>query len=194
MHRFNAKVGLKPVAILLMALLIASSAVALYEYNLFQGSGLKSSSSSYAFPNSAFYNESKTAFYNEFGAVPVITNVNSSFAPPISMYQALLIGLNVDSWNKTSLQGMTIHISFMPWLTVTDYNTYYKTLKLPMQINLSNMTSPPSSYSDVKGNGVIYQYVWQIDVGLAGVIQMPPPDLILIDASTGQILPTPILG
>ena len=32
-HRFNFKVGLKPVALLLVALLIASSAAAVYEYN-----------------------------------------------------------------------------------------------------------------------------------------------------------------
>jgi DNA-binding HxlR family transcriptional regulator len=186
-HHFNSKLGLKPSAFLLVALLIASSAIALFEYN--QAADLRKENS---FLNGV--NSDATAYYNEFGAVVPITNVNSSFAPPISMYHALLIGLNADGWNKTTLQGMTIHASLMPWQTVTDSAAYNKDLKLPMNLNIRTMTNPPASYSDTYGNGVIYEYVWQIDIGVSGVLQMPPPGFILIDASTGQILPNPILG
>ncbi len=184
---FGSKLGLKPVAFLLVALLIASSASALFEYN--QVAGLREENS---FLNEGYF--AGTAYYNEFGAVVPITNVNSSFAPPISMYRALLIGLNAYGWNKTSLQGMTIHASLMPWQTVTNYTSYEKDLKLPMNLNIPTMTNPPASYSDTYGNGVTNEYVWQIDIGVTGVLQMPPPGFILVDASTGQVLPNPILG
>jgi hypothetical protein len=55
------------------------------------------------------------------------------------------------------------------------------------------MTTPPASYTDFNINGVIYRYVWQIDIQKTGGISIPPWDLILIDASTGQIVPNPIL-
>jgi len=101
--------------------------------------------------------------------------------------------LNADGWNKTSLKGMVIYASLMPWQTVTNQTEYQSNLKLPIEVNLTQVMTPPASYTDVYGNGVIYQYVWQIDIMKAGVFQTPPPGFILIDASTGQIVPNPPL-
>ena len=92
-QHFNIKLGLKPVAFMLIVLLIASSAISLYEYN--QTVGLNKENNFLK-----GLNPEATAYYNQFGAVTPITNVNSSFAPPISLYQALLIGLNADGWNE----------------------------------------------------------------------------------------------
>ena len=93
-RHFSAKIGLKPVALLLVALLIASSAIAVFEYN--QAIGLKKEN---IFFNGL--NPEAAAYYNsQFGSIVPTTNVNSSFAPPISMYQALLIGLESQGWTQ----------------------------------------------------------------------------------------------
>ena len=172
---------------MLIALLIASSAIAVYEYsqtvslheeiNFFKG-----------------FNAEATVYYNQFGAVVPITNTNSSFAPPISMYQALLIGLQADGWNKTSLQGFTVYVNLMPWYSLTNSSGPYVSNSTgnfygSASIDLKPMTNPPANYSDVYSNGLIYRYVWQIDIELMGKLTIPPWDLILVDASTGQIVP-----
>lgn len=183
---FGKKLSLKPVAFLLIALLIASSAIAVYEYSQVVSLNKEPFISNDGSPEAA-------AYYAEFGNVIPATNVNSSFAPPVSMYQALLIGLNVDGFNRTSLRGMVVSASLMPWQTVTNQTEYQSNLKLPVEVNLTQMMTPPASYADVYGNGVIYQYVWQITVLKNGIFQHPVPGFILIDASTAQILPNPPL-
>jgi hypothetical protein len=177
-----------------VALLIASSAIALLEYN--QTVSLQK--------ENIFFegvNPEATAYHNEYGAVVPITNVNSSFAPPISMYQALLIGFATGGWNKTSLQGMAVSINLVYWKTVTNITALINddapvfTLnpyEPSSSLNPTYVTSPPADYSDVYGNGVIYQYVWQINIqrsSLQGSTNSVPPYQVLIDASTGQIVP-----
>lgn len=191
-QRRHFRFGLKPVAILLMALLIASLAVAVYEYNQVVGSNKESS----------FFkglNPEATAYYNQFGAVVPITDTNSAFTPPISIYQALLIGLQADGWNKTSLQGFTVFMGLMPWYSLTNSSSLYVSNSTgnyygSASIDLKPMTTPPTNYSDVYSNGLIYRYVWQIDIQKAEHGSIPPYDLILIDASTGEIVPNPIGG
>jgi DNA-binding HxlR family transcriptional regulator len=184
-YRFNRKMILKSFSLLLRALLVASSATALFEYN--QTTSLQKEFNQVNGKDAA-------AYYSKFGLTPT-TETNSSFRPPISMYQALIIGLEADGWNKTALQGMTVYINLTPWTIVTNTTAYNSSLKLPITINLNAplMTSIPESYSHVIGNGVIYIYVWQIDIQKPGVLSMPPVDFILIDAATGQIVQNPPL-
>lgn len=173
-HR-HFKVGLKPVAIVLLALLIASSAIAIYEYN--QASNLQKEAASFN------GNYAATAYFNEFGVFPN-THVNASFTPPISMYQALMIGLNADGYNKTSLQGWTIDVYLMPWETGNSTGS---------NMVGGDMTTTPRNYSDITTDGVTYQYVWQIVISKGGLIGgVHPWNLIMIDASTGQIVPNPL--
>ena len=170
------KLGLKPVAILLVALLIVSSAIAVYEYNQAVGSNKESS----------FFkglNPEASAYYNQFGAVVPSTDTNSSFAPPISMYQALLMGLQADDWNKTSLRGFTIYVGLSNY-TSDNFHGF----------SLQPVTDPPANYSDVYSNGFIYRIVWQIDIQKSGGLSIPPWDVIFVDASTGQVVPTPPLA
>ncbi len=175
-HRFNTRPVLKSVSLLLVALLIASSAIALYEYN--QTTALMKEF------NQLNGNEA-AAFYNVFGVIPT-TNVNSAFSPPISMYQALLMALENEAWNKTSLTGLSVSAYLMKDETATN-----NTLPGTNIINsIIPVTKPPANYSDVYRNGMIYQYIWEIAVGNATGIRHPL-GFTVIDASTGQILPNP---
>jgi DNA-binding HxlR family transcriptional regulator len=187
LQRFKTKMGLKSVTLILAALLIASSAIALFEYN--QTSVLQKE-----FARSNEFNFEAMAYYNEFGVIPA-TNVNSSFSPPVSMYRALQMGLQADGWNKTSLNGMRVGAYLMTWMEtvnwrekVTDHTAFNTTLFYIASIGPE--TSPPSDYSDVYGNGEIYRYVWQITVLNSTGITIPPIET-WIDAATGQILTVP---
>jgi len=178
-HR-HFKVGLKPVAFLLITLLIASTAIAIYEYNqamVLQGEFARSNS----------VNLQAMAYYNEFGVIPS-TNVNSSYAPPVSMYRALQIGLEVDGWNKTSLQGMLVSAYLLYWQQITNTSApnFYRLI--------GPITSPPANYNDVYGEGIVYRYVWEITVENSTSITIPPIGFTMVDASTGQILPNPPLS
>ena len=169
------KFGLKPVAILLIALLIASSAVALYEFNnavIIQEKFNRANS----------LDLEAMAYYSEFGIIPT-TNTNSSYTPPISIYKALQIALEADGWNKTLLNGKNIDARLTTIQTATN-GTFS---------SVSPLTNIPIDYSDVYGNDIIYQYAWQITVSNAS-----RPTYMrgfsFIDASTGQLLPNPPLS
>ncbi len=176
-RRFNSKRVLKSVSLLLVALLIASSAIALYEYN--QTTVLQKE-----IPQ--FNDKYEAAYYSEFGVIPN-TNVNSLFSPPTSMYHALIIALEAEGWNKTSLYGLSVGAYLMNGETETNTTSWFNT-------GVSGpVTSPPANYSDVYGNGVIYMYIWEIDVNNATRMSNPPLGFSLIDASTGEILHNPAL-
>jgi DNA-binding HxlR family transcriptional regulator len=179
------KLGLKPVAILLIALLIASSAVAFLEYN--QTISLHK--------ENLFFNDANpdvATYYNQFGAIIPLTNVNSSFAPPISMYHALSIAFENNGWNKTSLQDKVVSVYLQYWKTVTNASLAYQEYPkdLSSALNPTMVTSPPTDYSDVYGNGIIYQYVWAISIQSTNLPFNYNAMIlsILVDASTGQLL------
>jgi DNA-binding HxlR family transcriptional regulator len=172
-QRRHFRVCLKPVAIFLVALLIASSAIAVYEYNqamIFQEK----------FSRADSVGLEAMAYYNEFGVIPT-TNANSSYSPPISMYKALLLALDADGLNKTSLSGMNIDASL--GIMQTAINGSFTSI-MPL-------TKIPSNYSGGMENGIIYRYVWQIIVEnsfpLTSAFVLPM--MVLVDASTGQIIP-----
>lgn len=182
-HRYP-KIGLKPVAFLLVAFLIASSAIVVYEYSQTTEFQSKSSFLEEINPNAAEY-------YNQFSSVPLITFTNSSFTPPVSMYEALLIGLENDGLNKTSLQGFTIYCSLTGWETLTNHTDKeaYATPPFNESQVATVITSPPTDYSNVYSNGIIYSYVWHIDIFKTSMsFDIKPYDVIVIDASTGKIL------
>ena len=175
---------------MLIALLIASTAIAVYEYN--QATNLQKEVTNFNgnYAASAYYNES--AYYSEFGVIPS-TNVNSSFTPPISMYRALQIGLDSQGWNETSLKGKSVIAYLVNWelLTNNTAGTY------PAYAAIGSVgPTPPENYSNTYGNGVVYGYCWLIEVWNS--IEMPTADsgilgYSLVDATTGQILPTGLI-
>jgi DNA-binding transcriptional ArsR family regulator len=179
------KVGLKPIAFLFVALLVASTAIAVYEFNqavVFQEKFTSANSLA-----TAYYNEEETAYFDEFGLIP-LTNVNASFTPPISMYRALQIALETDGWNKTTLNGMVVGAYLM-------HGYFYTNSSLPPDLNINGpVTIPPPSYDIVYSSTSIYHYVWEITVSNASnPIRHLYSSFSLIDASTGQILPNPPL-
>jgi hypothetical protein len=173
--RRHFRVSLKPIAFLLIVLLIASSAIAVYEFN--QAVIIQEK-----FNRANSLDLEAMAYYSEFGIIPT-TNTNSSYAPPISMYKALQIALEADGRNKTLLNGINIDARLTTIQTATN-GTFS---------SISPLTNIPIDYSDVYGNGIIYQYVWEITVSNAS-----RPTYLrgfsFIDASTGQILPAPPLS
>ena len=172
--------------ILIVSLLIATSVVAVFEYN--QVTGLSTENS---FLNAT--NPQAAAFYSEFGAIIPIVNVNSSFAPPITVYQALQIAFENQSLNKQNLKGMVVWADFSIGETVnmsgTDENgkavTAYGT-------NITQqLTAPSKDYSDFTVNGTNYQYIWEIQTHYSDSRTIPPLGFTLtfVDASTGKVLP-----
>jgi DNA-binding HxlR family transcriptional regulator len=187
----GGKTGLKSVAILLTALLIASSAFAVLEYS--QIATLQTEAN-----RIGAVNFDAMAYYNEFGVIPA-TNVNASFAPPVSMYRALQIALQADGWNKTSLNGMRVSAYLTKWQQVTEPTYFNSSTWEPITIDITGNqlttppSTPPSDYSPVYSNGVVYRYVWQITVQSPNGITIPPVGFSLVDAATGEIVPNPPL-
>ena len=180
---FRSKIGLKPIAFLLVALLCVNSIIALYEFT----------------QTVSLYNETKflkginpeaTLYYYKFGSITPITFTNASFSPPISMYKALLMGLDDVGWNKTSLKGFDIYVNLVPWETSANYTDTIVGGAPPFNDSqiARIMNSPPANYSAVYSNGIIYRYIWQIDLMKSAPIGSQLWDVIAVDASTGQIL------
>jgi hypothetical protein len=102
------------------------------------------------------------AYYNlysdEFGNVSFL-NPNYNFSPPVSMYHALLIALESEGWNVSSLSGKTVGAS----LQYVDLpQSGWEGWKV-----LHEVTQPVENYSAVQANGTTYLYVWDISVAQA---------------------------
>jgi DNA-binding transcriptional ArsR family regulator len=158
------KIGLKPIAIFLMALLVVSSAVAVYEY-----------SQATFFKEKFAEADEAMAYYTEFGLTPS-TNTNSSFNPPVSMYKALQLALERYGFNETSVIGKNIDARLEIWQTTTN-GTF---------ISQSTLTNIPSDYSAVIENGVMSRYVWVITIIDA---RTGTPRVSLISASNENLPP-----
>ncbi len=122
-------------------------------------------------------------FINEFGNV-LIVSPNYSFSPPITMYHALKIALESDSWNATSLEKMVVTVSLQ-------YMEFYNSSSSGIgSQTIYEVTSLPASFSDLQMNSTTtYRYVWEIQVSGTQFFSIPPPGFYLVDAQTGAILP-----
>ena len=179
--RLSKKMLLKSASILLVVLLISSSAIALFEYN--QNKALQKELTFFG-----SVDPQAAAFYNQFGVIPLI-DVNSSFSPPISAYNALQIGLSAHDWNKTSLQGMTVNI-FLAFWEITTNST--GAIINESSVNVYELTSIPTNYSDVHSNNTTCQYVWVIGIQKLPITSIPPNgDTVCVDAATGKLISNP---
>jgi hypothetical protein len=104
------------------------------------------------------------------------TNTNSSFNPPVSMYQALQLALEGRGFNNTSISGNNIDARLVTMQTATN-GTF---------ISQNSLASIPSDYSAVIENGVVNRYVWVITISYP---RSPGSMISCIDASTGEIVP-----
>jgi hypothetical protein len=160
------------------------------------------------FLNIALYNQNYNAtqekkdfnaYYQEFGNVS-LQSISYNFSPPISMYRAIKIALDSDSWNSTSLENLTVTVSleyrkFWNDSTITK-NPYDNTTSGPSQgfEFLHSVTQPVKDYSAVTvqnaTNSTTYRYRWDIVVKQNEGVTIPPPGLYWVDAATAEIIPT----
>ena len=124
-------------------------------------------------------------FYIRFGVVPK-SNFAYPFSPPVSMYRALLIGLESQGYNRISLRGMSVTADFV--YAFTDTGTFVGGSQIVRQV-----TTPPTNYSPtIVVLAGVYEYAWAITVNHATNPSSPPVRFCLVDAQTGSLLPTPI--
>lgn len=187
-RHFSGKPSLKSIGLILaMSLLIASCGVAVLEHT--QITNLNRENSFF----SSFSPEA-VAFYNDFGNVAPMVNVNSSIAPPISVYQALEIAFEYQGLTKEALKGMAVYADL--GIGQTDTIEGYLNGKTWISNNtniVQQVTEPASNYSDFNVNGSNYEYLWEIQTHYINSRSIPPAGFTLtyIDAQTGQIFQTP---
>ena len=140
----------------------------------------------YAQYQQAAPNTAQVDFNREFDN-PIVVSPSLTFSPPISMYKALAIALKSDDWNATSLQNMTITISFEYMeFTNSSNSTGFQTIK--------QVTQPQPSYADEQVNvTTTFRYIWSIVINGNQGFSIPPPGLYYVDAQTGEIIPHGIL-
>lgn len=159
--------------------------------------------------NSTASGNYEATYHNLYGVTPV-TGGNYSFSPPISKYHAIDVALASDGWNQSTLQNMTVHATLQKMLFYTNASAlleYAKkenvTLLVVPNINvpevaassgtevLGEVTAPLDSYQPQIYGQVTIRYIWSITVtrNIAGV-QIPPPGVYYVDASSGELVPT----
>jgi DNA-binding HxlR family transcriptional regulator len=182
-RRFSGKIGVKTATLILASLLIASTTIAVLEYN--QITTLQSQIAQFN------GDDNMMAFYIEFGLVPT-TNVNSSFAPPVSMLLATRMGLESEGWNKTSLQDMRVSSLLANYTKATNYTQIYAHgTSFGNFTTLGPVFAPPADYSAVTLDNVVYRYVWMVSVQPRSSIQFTRPSYVWVDAATGEIVAHP---
>jgi DNA-binding HxlR family transcriptional regulator len=191
-RQFNNKPRLKSIGLILaVTLLIASFGVIVFQYN--QIVNLNNEKTFFI-----SFTPEATSFYNEFGRIIPIVNVNSSFAPPISVYQALQIAFVYQGLNKEALKGMVVYADLEIGETVnfTATGTNGKTWISNSTNVVQQVTTPVGNYSDFSVNGTNYEYLWVVQTHYSNSRTIPPLGftLTLIDASTGQIFQAPPVG
>jgi DNA-binding transcriptional ArsR family regulator len=111
---------------------------------------------------------------------------NLSRMPPISRSVAIQLALYQGGWDETKLQGMEVSANLCHMRFFTDDGWGYVVLE-PVTENLTN-------YDPVTIDNSTYRYVWIVIVEQAGFMKsIPPPGYYLVDASSGEILPSGIL-
>ena len=113
----------------------------------------------------------------------LIVSPNYNFSPPITMYQALKIALESDSWNATSLENMTVTVSL-------DYMEFLNSSTGSCSELIHEVTNPAPYYSDMQVNSTTtYRYIWSVEVNRAQGFTYPPFGYYLVDAQTGELVP-----
>lgn len=150
-------------------------------------------------------NSPKAKYHRLFGST-LIVGWNYSFSPPISMYQAVNIALQSDEWKASSLENMTVHVSLDYYIFYTNVTALYQLaskdnltltgypnpdLSMTGSELIHEVTAPVDNYQPQFFNGVTGRYIWTIAVQhTSGGISIPPPGYYLVDARTGELVPT----
>jgi hypothetical protein len=155
----------------------------------------------------------ESAFHLLFGSVALDAS-NYSFSPPISMYKALIIGLQNDNWTANDLKNQTIHVHFQHYIFFSNV-TGIELCSFMEKENListsdwglnpsSNMraygsepikdvTAPTNDYQPQTFDRIVLRYLWIFSITENGRIPGVPVPTYLIDAATGEsIWPGPL--
>jgi hypothetical protein len=153
-------------------------------------------------------NSAEGTYHRLFGSTPIVGG-NYSFSPPVSMYRALNIALKSDSWNASSLENMTVYVSLNYDVFYTNVTALYQlaakeNLTLnghPTDFNqtvsgselIHEVTAPVNDYQPQIYSGVSLRYIWTIAIQKSSGICIPPWSYYLVDAASGELVPTGIL-
>ena len=135
-------------------------------------------------------------FYEEYGDVSIQSR-SYNFSPPVSMYHALRIALESDSWTNTSLRDVTVRVS-LDYCVFWHNNTITKSPYDNTTIGpgsgfevLHEVTQPVDDYSPVQVNETTYRYIWAfvvIETDHPNLVTIPPLGLYWVDAATGELI------
>ncbi len=114
-------------------------------------------------------------------------NLNNTFAPPVSMQDALQTVFNRTSWTEDTLMefnATTVDVRIVYGYVDPATNT---------TIIVNALDTPATDYSHFNVDGMTYQYMWQIVAYDAAADLMPQSHdgYCLVDALTGEFLPLP---
>jgi hypothetical protein len=113
-------------------------------------------------------------------------NKNNSFAPPVSLFNALMTAFQYSGWTDDTL--MELNATRVDAKLVYGYvNTASNTTVVV------GAATPQADYSNFVVDGITYQYMWQVVAYDASADLMPltHDGYSLVDAITGAFLPIP---
>ena len=114
-------------------------------------------------------------------------NINNTFAPPVNMYQALLIGFQNTGWTHDTLMELNA--------TRVDIKLVYGHIDQASNTTViaGALVTPVADYSHFVVDGVTYRYMWQIVAynEAADLMPLTHNGYCLVDAVTGESLPIP---
>jgi hypothetical protein len=114
-------------------------------------------------------------------------NANNTFAPPVSLNDALQIAFNRTSWTDDKLMEFNA--------TTVDARIVYGYIDQSTKttIIVGALQTPVSAYSDFTVDGMAYQYMWQIVAynNAADLMPQSHDGYCLIDVQTGEFMPIP---
>ena len=114
-------------------------------------------------------------------------NANNTFAPPVSLNEALQTAFNRTGWTDDMLMEFNA--------TTVDARIVYGYIDQSTKttIIVGDLKTPVSDYSDFTVDGMTYQYIWQIVAynNAADLMPQSHDGYCLIDVQTGDFMPIP---
>lgn len=114
-------------------------------------------------------------------------NANNTFAPPVSLNEALQTAFNRTGWSDDKLMEFKA--------TTVDARIVYGYIDQSTKttIIVGALQTPISDYSDFNVDGMTYRYMWQIVAynNAADLMPQSHDGYCLVDVNTGEFMPLP---
>jgi len=107
-------------------------------------------------------------------------------SPPVSKFEAIHAAFEYGNWTEENLKGLIVssklyYVSFRNTTREFEFRTLYE------------VTEPVEDYSSVSEGDTTYRYVWKVIIDEPVLKSIPPPGYYLVDAATGEVLPSRLL-